>query len=479
LDKRKIFSDYVFNLLRTVLNVAMPMITLPFVLNRIGPENYGIFSYSNSIISYFTMAAVLGIPTYASREIARVKGTDQVGVIASEIYVIQFISVTVACLVFYLGFFPLFPDEQKTVFLLLSILIGGNFFNTEWFFIGEQRFKFIAVRSMVVKILNVAAILMFIKEGDNCNRYALISALTGLGNGLANMWGIIPRFTLKNLRIKRHIKPVFVLFALSITGMINSSIDKTLTGVLVGPLYVGFYTVGFRITRIIQQVFTAMNSIIFPRVTQTLVNEGEDKSMKLITFNMDYILMFSWPILLGLSLYARDIILLLFEPELLPAATALIILTGTVPVIAILNVVRQQVLLARDKDKVLIVLTIITTISNICFNLLLVPSYQHNGAAVATLMAESSGLIFGLLYIQKKFSINLFKWSQMKYMVATPVLLIPYYLLNPLKDNIPGGLVLTLQILISMLFFFAALFFLKDDFFYRYLNKIMKKLNRK
>ena len=61
MKKKKILSDYVFTLFRNALNVVIPLITLPFVLNRIGAENYGVFTYANSIVSYFTMIAVLGI----------------------------------------------------------------------------------------------------------------------------------------------------------------------------------------------------------------------------------------------------------------------------------------------------------------------------------------------------------------------------------------------------------------------------------
>lgn len=464
--------------MRTVLNVAMPMITLPFVLNRIGPENYGIYNYVNSIISYFTMAAVLGIPTYASREIARQEG-EGIDQSATEIFTIQLISVALASLVFYLGFYPFFAKEHQTVFLILSIQIAGNVFNTEWFYIGRQKFKYIALRSMIIKFLNVLAILLLVRESENCHTYALIIVMTGLATGLVNIRGVIPHLKFRDLNLRRHIRPILVLFALSVTGMINSSIDKTLTGVLVGPLYVGYYSLGFRLTRILQQVFTAMNSIIFPRITKILANGAEKDSDKLHRFSMNYILMLSFPILLGLFLYAEDIILLLFEPELLPAVTSLIILTGTVPVIAVLNVVRQQILLPRDKDRILIYLTIVTTLTNIVFNLLLVPRWQHNGAAAATLMAESAGLVYGLLYASRKFSINLFAWSQLKYLLAAPVLLFPWYMLNPLKDLYPLFLVFAGQLVLSVILFFIMLFLLRDDFFYRYMRKSLQKAKKR
>lgn len=478
MNKKKLFSDYLFNLTRMILNIGLPIITLPFVMNRIGPENYGVFSYSNSIISYFTLVAILGIPDYASRAIARLNDRESIKQTSSEIFAIQFISVSIALILFFAVFYPMAPLEYKPVFLILSIMIGACYFNTEWFFIGRQKFKYISLRSMIIKVMNVAAILLLIRNGDNSYKYALIIALTNLGNGIVNIIGTIPYLHFRNLDLKKHLRPIMILFGLSITGLINTNIDKTLTGALVGPLYVGYYAVGFRLTRVIQQVFNALNNIIFPRVTASLAFNKKEESDKLIRFSMDYIFLFSIPILLGLILYGNEIISLLFKPELLPAVNSLIILTGTVPVIAILNVIRRHILLSRDKDKVIFILAIITTGTNIIANLLLVPGYKHIGASIATLMAETAGMTYGILYIRNKFHIRLFYPGQLKYLSATPVLFIPWYLGNKYLDH-NSITTLVIQVTSSVILYFLILFILKDDVFFRYTNRYGKKLLKK
>jgi len=462
-----------------IMKIGLPVITLPFVINRIGVENYGVFSFTNSIISYFTMAAVLGIPDYASRAIARETATSSdievIGKTASEILVIQFISVSIVLILFFTLFYPFFFPEYRSIFLIFSILIASNYFSTEWFYMGQQKFKYIAIRSMITKLLNVAAILLVIKDGDDSSKYVLITVLTNVLNGLINISGIIPYLRFKNLSIKPHLKPIFILFGLSISGLINGSIDKTLTGFLVGPIYVGYYAIGLRLTRITQQVFSSLNSIVFPRVTAYLAKDDEAQSEKLIRFSMDYITLFSFPMILGLILYAKDIITLFFKPELLPAAGALIILTGTVPVIAILRIIRTHVLLARSKDKILIILSLITTFSNLLMNLILVPHYKHIGAATATLIAESSGMIFGMIYIRKKFKIRLLFPGQMKYFIAATVLLIPWWLGNIYLLSMNLILSLTIKVMISAILYFSMLYLIKDDLFYRYTKRYIIK----
>jgi O-antigen/teichoic acid export membrane protein len=476
LNRKKLFKDYAYNLSRTILNIGAPLIVLPFVMNRIGPENYGVFSYVNSIISYFTMLAILGIPDYASRAIARIQ--DDIKALnktCSEIFVIQSISVSTALGIFFLGFYPYFTGEYKMVFLILSILIFGNYFNTEWYYIGRQNFRFIANRSNFLKILNILAILFFIKQGDNSYKYSLIVALTSLMNAVITTIGIIPHLSFKNLSLKPHFRPIIILFSLSVASLINSNIDKTLTGYLVGPLYVGYYAIGFRLTHVIMQVFKAMNNIIFPRVTASTAKNDYKETLKLIQFNADYILMLSAPILLGIALYGREILILMFGKELEPAYLSLVILIGTIPALTLLNVVRRHILLPRDKEKVLIFIWVAMTIMNIVLNLLLVPQYKHIGAAFATMLAEVSGMLFGLYYSKKHFGIDIAYWGQFKYLFATPVLIIPYCLRYLAPHAVNNPIIMLLQISLSIPLYFLCLYFLKDRVFYKQIKRIRKK----
>ncbi len=479
MNKKKLLTDYIFNLLRMIVNIGLPVIILPFVINRIGPENYGIFAYTNSIVSYFTMAALLGIPDYAFRIISRKNALsehrNELCKTVTEILSIQFISVSIALLLYFAAFYSFFSIEYKPIFLIFSILIASGYLNTEWFYLGRQKFKYIALRSMLIKMLNAAVIILVIKDGDNSYKYVLITVLTSLANGLVNIIGVIPFIRFKNLSIKQHIKPIMVLFGLAITGLINSSIDKTLIGILVGPIYVGYYAVGFRLSRVVQQIFSSLNNIVFPRVTALLATDDKKQSDKLIRFSMDYIFMFSFPMILGLVLYAKDIITIFFKAELVPAVYSLIILAGTVPVIAILGVIRRHVLLSRDKDSILIVLSLITTLTNIAINLILVPHYKHVGAAVATLFAESAGMIFGMIYIYNKFNILLLYTSQLKYLLATPVIFIPWWVSKYHLVYSNTFFTLLLNIGLSAILYFIILFIIRDDIFYRYTKKYLFK----
>ena len=53
-----------------ILNTCIPLITSPYLARVLGAEKQGIFSYTQSIVNYFTLFAMLGVVNYGTRTIA-------------------------------------------------------------------------------------------------------------------------------------------------------------------------------------------------------------------------------------------------------------------------------------------------------------------------------------------------------------------------------------------------------------------------
>ncbi len=470
MNRKKIFTDYLFNLARVLLNIAIPVVTLPYVIARIGSDGYGIFSYANSIVAFFTLIAGLGIKEHASRTIASQKSSEERYKTASELWIIQFLSTTAALVLFFIYIVFFSREEYKGIYTVFSFLILGSYLNTEWYYIGTLQFKYIAVRTMIVKVLNVAAIFLLIKSPSDYILYALIISLTSVLNNFVSFILLIPKISFKYISIKKHLKPCITLFSLSIVGVINGNIDKALLGSLLNPIYVGYYAVSFRLTRILQQIFIAMSDVLSPNISQNL--DSEKKQISIINMNMDFIFMIFPPAIVGIILYRNDILLALFDPEMLQTALVLCILSFTIPVIAMINVVRRQIMLPHKRDRIMIFMNIMSMMINIILNLILIPKYKHTGAAVTTLIAESSTLLFAIIYAKKEFKVTLFKAHHIKYIMLS-LTIIPVYLIrnHSYKDHY-SLLILTVSIVISVLIYLAALIISKD----KYINFIIKKI---
>ena len=95
------------NAIKTIFSIIFPLITFPYISRVLGVENIGIYNFSSSIVSYFTLLAGLGISTYAIREGARYRNDrNKISDFCSEVFSINFISTLVSyvillfCLIF-------------------------------------------------------------------------------------------------------------------------------------------------------------------------------------------------------------------------------------------------------------------------------------------------------------------------------------------------------------------------------------------
>ena len=73
MKRKSIGINAILNIVKSGLSVVFPLITYPYTLRVLGTVNIGKVSYSQSIISYFSLIAMLGISTYGTREGAKKK----------------------------------------------------------------------------------------------------------------------------------------------------------------------------------------------------------------------------------------------------------------------------------------------------------------------------------------------------------------------------------------------------------------------
>ena len=66
-------KNYIYSLSYQILNLITPLITAPYVARVLGADGVGIYSYTASIMMYFTMFGALGTMNYGTREIARLR----------------------------------------------------------------------------------------------------------------------------------------------------------------------------------------------------------------------------------------------------------------------------------------------------------------------------------------------------------------------------------------------------------------------
>lgn len=108
------------NMIKMVMSLIFPLITFPYSSRVLGPVSIGKVNFAQSVVSYFSLIAALGISTYAIREAAKLReNKKELSVFTREILTINMISTLAAYILLALAIFivPQFENyrDRKSV----------------------------------------------------------------------------------------------------------------------------------------------------------------------------------------------------------------------------------------------------------------------------------------------------------------------------------------------------------------------------
>lgn len=206
-------KNYLYNTSLTLLNILFPLVTFPYVLRVLGPENYGKFGFAANMVGYLAILASFGLPVYGIKEIAknREKGKN-LSKTFSSLFLIGCITSLLSLSVFLV--MMLFVDKMRDetyLFLVVGFTLILNAFSIDWFYQGLENYGFITLRSLIFKAVSLVLVFSVIhRSGD----YVLYAGITVVALGGANVWNIVKSrgfisFKKDNLEFSRHMKPLF------------------------------------------------------------------------------------------------------------------------------------------------------------------------------------------------------------------------------------------------------------------------------
>lgn len=473
---KSIAKNAIFNMGNNAVLVLFPLVTSAYVSRTLGATGVGVVSSAQNLITYFTMIATLGIPSYGVRAIAQAKiNKEECNKIFSELFIINFIS-TVFSLACY-ALLILFLDKglfSNSLHVIFASLIAMNIFNIEWLYQGFEEYKYITIRSISVKIISLILMFLFVKTERDVNYYAIIICFGSVGNYLLNLSQLkkYASITLKDLNLKRHFKAVFTFFASVIAVEIYTLLDVTMLTYMCRSENVGYYSNASKIVKIIANTITAIGAVLLPRLSLYFGNCDEKQIRKLISNFFDVITMFSLPCCIGIFLTADELISVLFGASFLPAATTIRFLCPLAILLPLSGGIFAQILQTSGKEKDYLSCVCTGAVINIIFNALLIIRLQENGAALASVLTEVCVTIVMFMFSQKVIRISYISRDFMTSLMSCAVLAVLVKFVNlyvPIHSNI---LLLLVEIMVGVVGYLTGLLVFKNSKCYMILKKI-------
>lgn len=471
---KSLASNAIFNIIYKLVAVIFPLITTAYASRVLMPDGIGSVSYAQNIASYFVALASLGLPVYGVREMSRVRGNKaDEGKLFSELVLLSAFFTVISSVIYLILVYSVDEFHNNYFFYLTcGIPIFLNFLNIDWFYQAKEEYGYIAIRSIIIKIVSLFAVLLLVKSKDDYLIYALLLSIATVGNYVFNVVHAkkYVRFKLKSIQFKNHIKPLASLGLAAILGALYNKVDITMLGVMASDKIVGLYSNAYKGIDVILTLCAAITAIFLPRLS-IYGKENKQKLESLLNLGYKAITFISLPAAVGLFIIAPQLTVLLFGEEFTAAALTMRIFSSLIIIRVYGDLFSYQLLIAMGEENKRVIVALIATIVNIILNAILIPKMMQNGAAIASIVTEliMNGVIF--VYVIKKFRFNLnWRIPLFQATISTVIMGLGVYVVLLLINSPVYGCVLA--VFIGILIYLIINMILKNEF----LMAIKKKI---
>ncbi|MBB5218411.1 flippase [Treponema rectale] len=488
MKQKSLKTNAFFSFLKAFMDIVFPVISFPYASRILSPAGIGRINFSNSITAYFAMIAGLGVTTYATREVARIReNKNELNKFCKEILIINFFSSIAAYVLF--AFSLIFVrkfDSYRILLILSSSTVLFRALSMSWFYAGFENFKLITIRTTVFQVISLVFLFVFVRESSDLVEYMIFGLITPIG---CNAFNFIYAMRLVDLRckcrleFKKHLKQMFVFWGMSFVTTIYETLDSSFLGFLSTDSEVGYYSAAIKINRMVLMLLVSISGILLPRLSLYAEKKDDLSFYRLIhkSFGINFIIAF--PCAAGLFVLSEPIVRLFSGEQYLPAVVLMQLMTLLVPIISLSNLIGGQILPALKKEKLCFISYITGASVNLVFNSALIPLFGAFGAGIASVIAESCVLLVQLVFFAKissepKISSDVIK-NLLHSLFSTLIMSVFVFFVMRITE----GFGLVLQIFISIfagcIVYCISLLLLRNSYIHEWIGIIRSTIRKK
>lgn len=483
----KKISQMKAGVLLTYLNMGLgtlvPMFYTPIMLRILGQNEYGLYSLSNSVISYLSLLS-FGLGGTIVRYIAKYRAekrkeeVEHIAGLAIIIYTFLAFLVVIAGIILSYNSSVIFQrglslDEQEKIRILIIIMS----FNTAISFPISVYSSIVMAyeRYIYRQCVNILSTVL----APCANLIALYMGYTSIGLAVSStilqllMLPLYMGYCHKALNIHLRFKnpPFYLLkeilnysafvFLGSLVDLLFWSTDKVLLGMLAGTSVVAVYNIGSQFNSMMTNLSTAFSSVLTPKTTIMAARRASNDEMTDLFIKvgrMQYILISL--ALSGFIIFGKQFILLWagkgYENAYIIALVTLIPLS-----VPLIQNTGYSILLAENKHQFRSIIYLVIAIVNIITTYFAIPIWGGIGAAVCSGLSYviGQGIIMNIYYY-KVISLNIPKfWKSILKMSVGPVIIFAITKFITTIVKIDKWLELFLGVIIYSVLFLGVLYF--------------------
>lgn len=474
--------NMILNVIKSLMGILFPLITFPYIARVLGTENIGKYNFAQSVVSYFVLLAGLGVSPYAIREGAKFRDDKQrIEKFSSEIYSINLISTLLAyvLLIVIIIAVPKFAS-YRMLLMVLSLQIICKTIGFEWIYSIYEDFLFVTIRSILFQFLSLILLFVFVNSVEDLNIYAVVVVLAGAGSEILNHFYAKKfcriKFT-RSFRLKEHLKPILILFAMSVAVMVYVNLDITMLGFMCDDYTVGIYSVSVKIYTILKTVSSAALLVFVPRISMYAEQKNTKEVNRIATEAYNTMFTLLLPIAVGVFVLRKEAIYFIAGVQYAEAVPSLSILCISLVFCLLAGYWSQAILIPFRKEKIVLVATIISAVFNAALNFVLIPLGHEKATALTTLLSEVIAFAYCYRFAKKYVTIQSYFSTMGKVIVGCVAIVCIERIINLAKFSILGKTVVVVSL--SIITYFVIELLLKNPVVYDGIEILKRKMNKK
>ena len=389
---RSIGFNVLMNMVLTSSKFIFPLITVPYVSRVLSTYGTGAVAFAQSVASYFSLAALLGMTNYGITTCAKVRDdAAELSATVRELLVILGTSTTLSMLC-YLGACCWVPrlQENRELFLLFASAVLLTAMGVEWLYQALEQYAYITVRSIAFKFVGLLLMFALVRTKDDYFLYGLCVIVSGYLSNVLNMLRMRRFVSMKPSRPldpKRHLKPMLWYSVAAVSSGMYTQVDIVLLGFMGTTGMVGIYQL---VSKVRTLAITAMNSVgnvLLPRLSYYASQERDSDVARLIGKNASFVVVAATAWICFCALCSKQVIAILGGMDFAEATTPLVLASPSVAFSA-LNIALAGYLMANGREREWSIINVIGLCLAATYDALLIPKLGVRGAALGVTLTE-------------------------------------------------------------------------------------------
>lgn len=331
----RLIKNAIFNTGAWGINIAVTILSTPFIVYKLTIEGYGIYALLTSLVGYYNLMD-LGIGQGVTKFIAeyKVKGDQEsIKQAINGALIVQVITGIFASLLLVLFATPILnllrisPQFWTDAIISLYACAFGFFFmmiagTLSAALMGLQRYDITSFVGGITNIVLTILIVISLSLGGGLKEVIYLTA--GSGIVLTFVYGIFLRKLVPEWHIFIKVKWSLLLdlirfsiylFISKVSNLFSTYIVRFVVGAFLGPAMVTYYVVPAKLINGVGSLLSGASVVLFPFASELGSQRDNDKIKKLFISGSRLFTAISIPLLLTLYVAARPILTVWMGPE--------------------------------------------------------------------------------------------------------------------------------------------------------------------